>query len=376
MLKHASLFSGIGGFDLAATWVGWENVFTCEKHPFCNRILKYHWPETHHHEDIYQFNAAPYRGGIDIISGGFPCQPFSYAGRRKGKTDDRYLWPETRRIITEVRPEWVVLENVAGLFTILEPESLSQMEIKTIELFCKDGEQAANSTIVRLQRRVIGSIISEIGTAGYSLPRLEDGTPVVLCIPACAINAPHRRDRVWFVAHADFHTDRQDGGGPGNPGTDRKTTQKRQEKTGIDHRRPDQIHFSEWSDPNSYGNGQHFGNSENAVNAGEGRQHAQHDPNQAHRFAADAYGKGLEGAAGKGDQGGNGDQPAWFHEVPGWDEWPAQSPVCSRNDGVPRTMDGITFSKWRTESIKAFGNAIVPQIALELFRSIAKVNVQ
>ncbi|WP_184549828.1 DNA cytosine methyltransferase [Mucilaginibacter sp. FT3.2] len=140
MLKHASIFSGIGGFDLAASWLIWENVFSCEKDPFCRKILQHYWPHTTHHDDIYQFKADRYRGLIDVLSGGFPCQPFSLAGKRKGKKDDRYLWPEARRIITEVRPKWIVLENVAGLFTILEPESVSEMKTQAIELFCKNDK--------------------------------------------------------------------------------------------------------------------------------------------------------------------------------------------------------------------------------------------
>lgn len=203
MLTHASLFSGIDGFDMAATVKGWYNIFSCEKAPFCRKILKFYWPQTEQYEDIYQFDATTYRGTINVLSGGFPCQPFSTAGRRMGKADDRYLWPETLRIITEIRPEWIVLENVAGLFTILELESLSEMEVKAIELFCSDSEQEANATIIRLQRRIIGIIITEIRSAGYLSPQLEDGTPIVLCVPACAVNAPHRRDRTWFVAYRD-----------------------------------------------------------------------------------------------------------------------------------------------------------------------------
>src|SRR3546814_9887594 len=158
--------------------MGWDNIFHCEKDPFCSKVLSHYWPGTTNYDDIYKFNATQYRGCIDIISGGFPCQPFSQAGRRKGKADDRYLWPETRRVIMEARPKWIVLENVAGLFTILEPESLSEVEIKEIELFCSDSEQEENKTIISLQRRVIGSIISELGSAGYVLPKLEDGTQI------------------------------------------------------------------------------------------------------------------------------------------------------------------------------------------------------
>lgn len=203
MFKHGSIFSGIGGFDLAAEVIGWQNLFSCERHPFAKHVLQYYWPDTIHYDDIFQFDATVFRGRVDIITGGFPCQPFSSAGKRRGTQDDRYLWPQARRIITEARPRWIILENVAGLFTILEPESLSEVEIKAIELFCQDDGQPETVTIQRLQRRVIGSIISEISTAGYVLPQMEDGTPIVLCIPACAVGAPHRRDRLWFVAHTD-----------------------------------------------------------------------------------------------------------------------------------------------------------------------------
>lgn len=358
-MRHGSIFSGIGGFDLAAAWAGWDNLFSCEKDPFCRKVLNFHWPQTQQHEDIYQFDATGYRGSVDIISGGFPCQPFSSAGRRKGKADDRYLWPQARRIITEARPEWVVLENVAGLFTILEPESLSEMEIKAVELFCSDGEQKANPTIVRLQRRVIGSIISEIGSAGYVLPQMEDGTPVVLCIPACAINAPHRRDRIWFVAHAGDHADRAYPDRPGNLAGNGTDGQERETETTQHQGRPDADRRQERADPNHYGDGQHTGNRPDEIITGQGGQYAQHDIKPADRAdtAAGRFAYHIK--------------PDWFSQVPGWDEWPAQPPVCGRDDGLPRHLDGITFPKWRSESIRGYGNAIVPQIAYEIFRSIA-----
>jgi DNA (cytosine-5)-methyltransferase 1 len=93
-MRHGSLFSGIGGFDLAATWMGWENVFQCEKDAFCQRILKFYWPGAKLYGDVKEFDAVVYRGNIDVLSGGFPCQPFSVAGKRKGTSDDRHLWPE------------------------------------------------------------------------------------------------------------------------------------------------------------------------------------------------------------------------------------------------------------------------------------------
>jgi DNA (cytosine-5)-methyltransferase 1 len=99
-MTHASLFSGIGGFDLAAEWAGWTNAFNCEIDPFCRKILKYHFPDAEQYGDIRTADFAVWRDRIDVLTGGFPCQPFSLAGKRKGTEDDRYLWPEMLRVST------------------------------------------------------------------------------------------------------------------------------------------------------------------------------------------------------------------------------------------------------------------------------------
>jgi len=101
-MTHASLFSGIGGFDLAAEWMGWENVFHCEINPFGQKILKYYWPKAISYGDITKTDFTIWRSRVDIITGGFPCQPFSIAGKRKGTADDRHLWPEMLRAIQEI----------------------------------------------------------------------------------------------------------------------------------------------------------------------------------------------------------------------------------------------------------------------------------
>ncbi len=343
MLRHGSLFSGIGGFDIAATWMGWQNVFSCERNPFCQTILQHYWPNSHHYDDIFQFSAAQFRGSVDIISGGFPCQPFSQAGKRKGKADDRYLFPEACRIITEARPEWIVLENVAGLFSILEPDSLSEMEIKAVELFCQDDHQQADSTIVRLQRRVIGSIISEISAAGYVLPQLEDGTPVVLCIPAAALNAPHQRDRVWFVAHANSDRDEQQLGNTvrGN-GT-------------AAARRPQERQGQRWAGfPDGFSGLLHASGPVECLRS------------ETEKYASLHIGTPENPVAQSGTD--------WQNQVPGWEKWPAEPPFCGGDDGLPAELDGIAFPTWRAESVKAYGNAIVPQVALEIFRAIQSVS--
>jgi len=114
-MRHGSLFSGIGGFDLAAEWMGWENVFHCEWNTFGQKVLHHYWPNAEQFTDITKSDFTKYANTIDILTGGFPCQPYSSAGKRLGKEDERHLWPEMLRCIREVKPRWVVGENVLGL---------------------------------------------------------------------------------------------------------------------------------------------------------------------------------------------------------------------------------------------------------------------
>ena len=156
-MKHLDLFSGIGGFALAAQWAGIETVAFCEIDKFCHKVLNKNFPGIPIHDDIKTLNGADY-AGIDIITGGYPCQPFSTAGKRKGEDDPRHLWPEMFRIIKQARPTWVVCENVAGHIT------------KGLDDVCDDLEGE-----------------------GYKTQSLV--------IPACAVEAPNIRSRVWVVAH-------------------------------------------------------------------------------------------------------------------------------------------------------------------------------
>lgn len=130
-MNHASLFSGIGGFDLAAREVGWNNVFQCEIDPFCQSVLKYYFPKTVLYEDIKRTDFTSWKGKIDVLTGGFPCQPFSVAGQRKGADDNRYLWPEMLRVIRETRPLWIIGENVAGITNMVQPGSETDVETKS-----------------------------------------------------------------------------------------------------------------------------------------------------------------------------------------------------------------------------------------------------
>ena len=120
-LYHASLFSGIGGAELAASWLGWTNVFHCEIQEFQRKILEYWFPKSISYEDITKTDFTKWRGRIDVLTGGFPCQPFSVAGKRKGAEDNRYLWGEMLRAIRQIQPTWVVGENVNGILSMVQP---------------------------------------------------------------------------------------------------------------------------------------------------------------------------------------------------------------------------------------------------------------
>jgi len=250
-MKHGSLFSGIGGFDLAAEWMDWENVFHCEWNPFGQRVLKHYWPNAESFDDITKTDFTKYNGTIDILSGGFPCQPYSTAGKRLGKADERHLWPHMLRAIEEVAPRFVVGENVRGLTNW-------------------NGGM------------VFDEVCSDLENLGYQV------APFI--IPASATNAPHKRERIWFVAYSDS------------------------------------ANSETWTQRKILG---------------------QSNRKKARRFGNVECEKK-------------------------WENFPTQSPICGRNNGIPAGLDGITFSKWRNESIKAYGNAVCPQVVFEIFKSIEK----
>ena len=197
---HVDLFSGLGLFSYAADHV-WnlEHIF-CEIEDWSYRFLKQEYPNARIERDIRNFNGTEYAGRTFLLTASFPCHPISTAGKREGKNDDRWLWPQTIAITQCVQPEWVIFENVAGLTSLAEQYSASKMENKTVQRL---AESDLYEKIFSQQEILsLGIIIDDIEKAGFELPKLIDGTPIVLCVPACGIGAVHRRDRVWIVANS------------------------------------------------------------------------------------------------------------------------------------------------------------------------------
>lgn len=188
-MTHASLFSGIGGAEIAAAWMGWENLFHCDINQFGNDVLAYWFPESKSYNDIKTADFSEWRGRVDVLTGGFPCQAFSLAGLRKGRDDERYLWPYMLKAIKEIKPRYIVGENVYGILSMVEPICETAVE-EPPTLFGKGRTMRQRRSLYTVER-----ICRDLEEAGYSVQ------PVV--IPAVAVGLPHRRDRVWFLAVSD-----------------------------------------------------------------------------------------------------------------------------------------------------------------------------
>lgn len=308
-VTHLSLFTGIGGLDLAAEWAGFETVGQCEWADYPTKVLEKHWPDVPRWRDIRSLTKESFheRTGlwtVDIISGGFPCQPFSVAGKRRGSEDDRYLWPEMLRVIEELRPAWVVGENVAGIVNM-----------------------------------ALDTVLSDLEAKGYAAG--------AFIIPACAVDAPHRRDRVAIVAYANR---------------------------------------TEWGPGESHGNepdGKDAGWTQAASGVGTSGQ------NDKSGFMADADGAGLQGRDGAGmpecackrPVGACGSSVSHTYslrlEEPGKQGLPQRAGVPITDSGwwevepdVGRVADGVPH---RVDRLRSLGNAVVPQQFYPIFQAIAEV---
>ena len=445
MMTHASVFSGIGGPEVAAMMLGWENLFHCEINPFGRQVLSYWFPNSKSYEDITKTDFSEWRGRVDVLTGGFPCQPFSYAGQRRGEADDRYLWPHMFRCIDEVRPTWVVAENVAGILTMVEQGEVAKVAGQgTLFDESDDVRRYELRETFTLQR-----ICDDLEGHGYSVQ------PIL--IPACSVGAPHRRDRVFIIGHriesegkgygkqadnvrhgmaaiatskglqGDFEVgaddkerrdfrgqpsryDSQDAttitayaNGAGQPTPDEPCGRVR---ATVDGERKD-VPFDGAERPcppqaaadtdNLRLQGRDVGTKEGHGEAEGGLPKAPHgDIDEPEPVGG---GKGVRTAARNAADteeqrserlrpqqrgyrqpqqvelgGGGGEDGCWDGIAGGgrWDAFPTQSPIHRGNDGLPFDVDCLTisFGKWRTEALKAYGNAIVPQVIYEIFRAI------
>ena len=342
-MRHGSLFSGIGGFDLAAEWMGWENVFHCEWNDFGKKILNYYWPNAISYDDITKTDFSIHRGTIDILTGGFPCQPYSSAGKRLGTEDDRHLWPEMLRAIREIKPQYIVGENVSGLLSW-------------------------NGGLV------FNEVQADLEAEGYEVQ------PVLL--PACAVNAPHRRDRVWFVAYANKCT-----AGPSRTSgkTESDWSKNNDEPSSRGKQTEQRVGCSDVlrANTNTDHNRTLRNSRENEGESGKERLQERNEVQQSKKpnTLRPENTKVFTNTERKRQQEqGKPERPLHTEKNREWKaswsyddgRWPTQPPICSGNDGISNQLDGITFPKWRQESIKGYGNAIVPQVAYEIFKAIGE----
>lgn len=319
-LTHLSLFSGIGGLDLAAEWAGIKTVGQCEWAEYPTKVLNQHWPDVPRWKDIRTLTGESFyeqtgRRTVDIISGGFPCQPFSVAGKQRGKEDDRYLWPEMVRVIKELRPTWVVGETVAGIVRMALPDILSDLE-----------------------------------ACGYRTR--------TFLVPACAVGARHRRYRVAIVGCSDSNV--ADTKGKRNGLLSDEREKQGQKNTDID------------------------GGCENvqyADSTGCQKQHVSGEPGkQGFRHRGCDEGNVSDTTSGREQWSVRNGEETWR---PGsGNRRSAQPGVGGMADGLPGWVDGYwdiepdipRIAKGvanRTERIKALGNAVVPQQFYPIFRAIA-----
>ena len=340
--EHCGLFEGIGGFSEAASWMGWNTALWCEINPYLQAVLRVMHPMADAYSDITKSKFTKYANRIDLLTGGFPCQPYSTSGKREGKEDPRHLWPEMFRAIREIKPPFVVGENVSGI-------------------------------ISWNKGMVFHEIQTQMETEGYEI------TPFIL--PACGVNAPHRRDRVWFIgfseqnqrARQSFIENTNKNGWSCN---DRqiKTSIGEQWYTGAGDNEQLRTDYEKTRDAtNANGSGLQISairsSNEEKINTQSQRSCSTSDATQS-RARFNTIGKLID-----------------------WSNFPTQSPIRTGNDGLLcqslrsfiRSNDvGILTEKEinkivskaitnvRKEAIKAGGNAVVPQVVYRIYLAIQK----
>jgi len=351
-MTHASLFTGIGGFDLAAQWMGWENLFQCEIDAWCSAQLEKNFPYVQRYTDIRQFDAAQWHGRVDVLSGGFPCQPFSVAGKRLGTADERHLWPEMLRVIQQIAPRYVVAENVRGLLNWSGGLVFEQVQ-------------------------------TDLEAAGY------ETIPFIL--PAASANAPHRRDRIWIIAHTRSPRTRSE---PPTPRDERRPAHEvgresirpaygQTGPTGTHTASAPHPHTNRQRQPQPQGTKP----QERRRTGDLGQTNAAYTESKCKRKQANETYSIPKKWETRDEFGGNRTSPPnadhqrcrQLHIAPQpersglhsgslhdcWDEWTTEPPVCRVDDGIPHRVDRI----------RGLGNAIVPQIAYRIFLAIQHTDI-
>lgn len=319
-MKHLSLFTGIGGIDLAAEWAGFESICMVEKNKYCQKVLAKNFEGVKIHDDVATFNGFEYRGTIDLVSAGFPCQPHSLAGLRKASGDERDLWGEVVRILRETEPTWFLGENVPGLFT------------------SESGQ-------------FFGRIINDLESLGYSV-----GWG---CYGAKDVGAVHKRDRVFIVAYAKskhFNGNQSDI----REFEESSTSKPRSSDCQTDAAYANSKRFQEqWKSEQLEAEQLAIKHNSIVVNS-SGKSRLQTNTT-------------VDSVREEQDSRDNVMRRDWQPVRGGnWREWGIraaipQSRVCRDNDGVPYKVD-----KHRTQRLKALGNAVVPQQVFPILQEIAR----
>lgn len=402
MTIGVSLFAGIGGFDIALEKADIPVAVQCEYDLDCQHELRHHFPDAYLHGDIHTLTGEIINEEIEkrfgprfdpngiarygiILAGGFPCQPYSGAGKRKGTEDDRYLWPETVRIARELRPDAVIFENVAGLTTILEPGCYADMEEQAarairghnIGLFDEPAKrEKVEIPFEIIQQRILGRIYQDLEEAGLEPPRLASGEPVCLLVPACAIGANHRRDRVWIVANARLHE---------REGRD-ETAQGLEHAGGREPRNEPSPLGGAWPLVNPAGAGLERRIGEGIQGSGNGPADANEDG-----IDPDPEGSRVEGDGSEGEQI---ERPSLEAGLPGrldggdprgdWSYIQTEFAICPGDDGIPARLGGVrlpstgkplTANGLNMMALKQAGNAIQPQVAYEIIMAMKAAGI-
>ena len=316
-MNHISLFTGIGGIDLASEWAGFDTILQVENDPYCLQVLEKHWPTVERCTDIRSLNGRKYRGTIDLLSGGFPCQPYSGAGKRKAFDDDRDLWPEMFRIIQEVRPTFVLGENVSNFANL-----------------------GLDRTILNLE------------SEGYEVQTFN--------IPAVAVSAWHQRARIFVVGYAEHH-------GPPTSKESRSTA-----KTGND----DKEGKDQAGQPSGTGGREDYESMADSASErlqgkfrsqskGDGKRLANSSKAMADSQRIGQSGQGLHGRPCNPKENTVGEASGSEYRSKGNSaDWNAEPNVGRVAHGIPKRVDRL----------RALGNAVVPQQVFPILEAIATIH--